>query len=500
MTCPACEAAVEGALKKIPGIERVYASFVKGKVEYIETPDQLNHNGSVEPALIIAAIEGQGYKVVLPEGGAAGLAGDPPKSESKTFSGSEFIGIVIIVLALLVIVKNTVGFNNVPEISGAMGYFALFLVGLVTSLHCVAMCGGINISQCMNVPGDAGAARKALPSLLYNSGRVVSYTVIGGLAGALGASVSFSGPMKGIVAILTGIFMIIMGLNLFGIFPWIRRITPRLPSFLSTKKSAMSAGKGPFLVGLLNGLMPCGPLQAMQLYALGTGSFLVGAFSMFFFSLGTIPLMLGLGFFSSLMGAKSSRRMLRFGAVLVMALGLVMFGRGLALSGVALPIPGMGAGVALSTTGGNGTGAVVAVNQAVMTDGVQVIETELTSNGYPEITVTKGIPVKWNLKAEAVDINGCNETLIIPEYNVEKKLEPGDNIITFTPTESGVIPYSCWMGMIQSRINVVEKAGDATSPSAQPTSQIPQVVVPQSGGCCGGANGVTEGSGGIGGN
>jgi len=60
--------------------------------------------------------------------------------------------------------------------------------------------------------------------------------------------------------------------------------------------------------GLLNGFMPCGPLQAMQLYALGTGSFIAGATSMFMFSLGTVPLMFGLGAISSIAGGKLRKR------------------------------------------------------------------------------------------------------------------------------------------------------------------------------------------------
>ena len=105
-----------------------------------------------------------------------------------------------------------------------------------------------------------------------------------------------------------------------------------------------AAGRGPFVVGLLNGLMPCGPLQTMQVYALGTGSFMAGALSMFLFSLGTVPLLLGFGAVSAFLSARFNRGMLKASGVLVMALGLVMFMRGVNLFGVALPaiIPGAG--------------------------------------------------------------------------------------------------------------------------------------------------------------
>ena len=462
MTCSACEAAVEKAINKIPGVKKAKASFLAERVEYLEKA------GPVDLEIIKGTIEAQGYKVVV---------GKPKAMESEGFTSAQFIGIGIIIFSAFIIIKNTIGFNIIPEISPSMGYIALFIVGLVTSLHCVAMCGGINISQCMKASEET-ATGKLKPSLLYNGGRVLSYTIIGGLAGAIGSAVSFSGMAKGLVAIVAGIFMIIMGLNLFGTFPWIKKITPRIPGLLKKEKGILGKGKGPLVVGILNGLMPCGPLQAMQLYALGTGSFLAGATSMFFFSLGTVPLMLGLGIFSTFMSGKFSKRMMQVGAVLVMTLGFVMLSRGMAISGISIPTAN---GVAKAS-------ATETVDTAKLANGVQNIETKLAASGYPAITVTKGIPVHWNMKADAADITGCNGTLVIPEYNIEKKLQPGDNIIEFTPKETGSIPYSCWMGMIRSKINVVENSGTTTDSLASSPSSIPS----GGGGCCGGSSTSTD--------
>ena len=128
-----------------------------------------------------------------------------------------------------------------------MGYGVLFLVGLLTSIHCVAMCGGINMSQCVSYTkqGD-NAAAKIKPSLMYNAGRVISYTIVGGIVGAIGSVISFSGWARGVVAVLSGIFMVVMGLSMLGIFPWLNKITPRMPRFLQVQKPARpGAGKGP---------------------------------------------------------------------------------------------------------------------------------------------------------------------------------------------------------------------------------------------------------------
>lgn len=86
--------------------------------------------------------------------------------------------------------------------------------------------------------------------------------------------------------------MIVMGINMLGIFPWLRKFRIRIPLLY---KKVGNKRKTPFIIGLCNGLMPCGPLQSVQIIALASGSLLAGAFSMFCFSIGTVPLMLGFG-------------------------------------------------------------------------------------------------------------------------------------------------------------------------------------------------------------
>jgi plastocyanin domain-containing protein len=135
--------------------------------------------------------------------------------------------------------------------------------------------------------------------------------------------------------------------------------------------------------------------------------------------------------------------MMKVSAVLVAVLGIIMLSRGLVLSGVTLP--------SLSPTSAASSDASVA-SAAGIANGVQNITSTLTSRGYPNITVQKGVPVVWNLQAESRAINGCNRTLVIFEYDIQITLKAGDNFIKFTPTESGTITYSCWMGMQTGRI------------------------------------------------
>jgi sulfite exporter TauE/SafE/plastocyanin domain-containing protein len=371
-----------------------------------------------------------------------------------------------------------------PLAEAGMGYGMILVIGLVTSVHCLAMCGGINLSQCIPavVPDAAGGAgaekrfRVLLPSILYNAGRVVSYTAVGIIVGALGQVLSVSGRFQGMVQLAAGIFMVIMGINMLGIFPWLRRFNLHLPKIFAKKIDGQKAGnRNPLVVGLLNGLMPCGPLQAMQLYALSTGSPIAGGISMFLFSMGTVPLMFGLGALSSVLsnsakGPEFTRRVTRAGAVLITVMGMTMFSYGFSLSGFNFDAAGRAmAAINPLARETDGTGNSFA---PVIENGVQVVNSTLSGGRYPAITVQQGIPVKWTINAPAGSINGCNNRMIIREYGVEHRFTPGENVIEFVPAKTGKFTYSCWMGMIRSSITVVA-GGEAIVETEPDLSPVP---------------------------
>ncbi len=448
MTCTGCETRIEGALLALPGVIKARAQVKSGSVEITYDPAQ----ASVEA--FKKAIEAQGYQV-----------GANEKQEAKRSGYIRAIGLIALML-VFILMGSRFGwfqvFNFFPLATADTSYGMLFVIGLLTSVHCVAMCGGINLSQCISGAGGQGRFAGLFPSLKYNLGRVISYTVIGGIVGAIGSVVQFSGAARGFVQLLAGVFMVFMGLNLSGMFPALARFTPHLPKALGLKiAKEKKRSNSPLYVGLLNGLMPCGPLQAMQLYALSTGSVWGGALSMLLFSLGTVPLMFLLGALSSILSRKFTRHMVTVGAVLVVVMGISMFQNGLALSGM-----GSSTGTAQSEPASSVTIAEKAVETpppaAGTQEAVQEITSELTGYGYPAITVKAGIPVKWTIKASKGSLNGCNYALVIPEYQIQKTLKEGDNVIEFTPARTGTFTYSCWMGMIRSTIKVVENEGVVT--------------------------------------
>ncbi|MBC7765828.1 MAG: sulfite exporter TauE/SafE family protein [Hyphomonadaceae bacterium] len=451
MTCSGCELRIENGLKKLDGVNSVKASYVHATIHITFDADKMSAKK------IVAKLNQLGYPL------QARVVVAPKDEISEKSSSHQLIAFGLIIFALYFIIQNTVGFNFMPNISQNMSLGLLFIVGLLTSLHCIAMCGGINLSQSIASEKSTSTLAAITPSLMYNAGRVVSYTLIGGVVGALGAVISFTGWAQGIVAVLSGLFMIIMGLNMLNIFPALKNFIPTMPKIFSRKLNQEN-NHTPFYVGLINGLMPCGPLQAMQLYALGTGSFMAGASAMFFFSLGTVPLMFGFGAMSTFLSGKFTKNLLKASAILVMVLGILMVNRGLSLSGIA------------TSYATQPTGAVAKIE-----GNVQVVTSKVTSGGYEPIVVQKGIPVQWTIHAEKSDLNGCNRAITIPKYGIKKNLVAGDTVVSFTPTEDGNIGFTCWMGMISSNIAVVS---DVSSTATQTINE--SVPTGQNkGGCCG---------------
>ncbi len=318
-----------------------------------------------------------------------------------------------------------------------MSYGVLFVVGLLTSVHCIAMCGGINLSQSLGRNDN----NRFGSTLSYNLGRVLSYTIIGFVMGGIGyligsgTEVGLSTNVQGILKGIAGAFTIIMAINMLDIFPWFKRINISVPKpiarFVIEKRAKT---KLPLLVGFLNGFMPCGPLQSMWIVALASASPIVGALSMFFFAIGTLPLMMGLGSIVAWLGGKYTKVMTKAGGVIVAVLGIALISQGIALSGMQSQSD---------------------KSDSIQSDGdVQLIESTLELGTYPSITVEANKPVKWKINVPEGTLTGCNSRMIIPEYGIQYAFDYGENVIEFTPTETGEFTYSCWMGMITGNIAV----------------------------------------------
>jgi len=434
MTCTSCESRVEKAVRQLEGVLYAKANY-SGQYMEIEYDNELCSMNNIKDA-----VKNAGYST---EG-------------SKDY---KLMGILIIAVGVVLLGLKTGGFDMEAKLTNA-SYAVLFIVGVLTSLHCVGMCGGIMLSQSLSKESK-NKLEAIQPALLYNIGRVISYTILGGLIGALGSVFSLSIAAKAAVQIFAGVFMIIMGLNMAG-FSAFRKFQIRLPQFACKAKSRSGS---PLIVGLLNGLMPCGPLQTMQLFALGTGSAAKGALAMFVFSIGTVPLMLTFGALSGLLSKGYTQKILKFSGVLIIVLGLIMGNRGLALAGINInPITAFASNSAGSSNPN--------VAKAALQDGIQIINMTADNNGYTPnaFYVQKGIPVRWIIDGK--QLNSCNNAIVARGLNLEFKIKKGENIIEFTPGDKD-INFSCWMGMISGVIKVVDNLDSVDTSKADPSLPPP---------------------------
>ena len=449
MTCTSCESSVETAIKKLDGVLSTKASFSDQSAQ-IEYDDELCNISKIK-----ASIKKAGYS-------------------TQSSNDYKLMGILIVVASVVLLGLKTSGFDMEAKLDNA-SYAVLFIVGVLTSLHCVGMCGGIMLSQTLSK--ESTSKFDAIkPSLLYNLGRVLSYTILGGAIGALGSVFSLSITTKAGLQIFAGLFMIMMGFNMAG-FKTFRKFQIRLPKIGCEAKNKSGS---PFTVGLLNGLMPCGPLQTMQLFALGTGSATKGALSMFMFSIGTVPLMLTFGAISGILVKGYTKKILKFSGVLIIALGLIMGNRGFVLAGINInPLTAL-VNSSNDLLGDNSSEASSAdVAKATIKDGIQTINMTVNNNGYSPnaFYVQKGIPVKWIINGE--ELNSCNNAIAF--QNKEYKFKKGETIIEFTPGDKD-INFSCWMGMIRGVIKVTDNLDNVdiskNDPSLPPASKGPS--------CCAG--------------
>lgn len=180
--------------------------------------------------------------------------------------------------------------------------FSAFLVGLLGGVHCVGMCGGIvgAFSMQLNLRGYVSGRQNRKAWLLYHSGRLLSYSVAGMLAGGLGELFLDTElrHAQHILLLLAGFMMVGLGLYLAGWWFGVGYIE-RLGSLLWKRIQPLSARLTPaltparmVLMGVLWGWLPCGLVYSVLIWSLSAGSVASGGMLMLAFGLGTLPLML----------------------------------------------------------------------------------------------------------------------------------------------------------------------------------------------------------------
>lgn len=293
MHCKACIYMTESELTDLPHVTHAKSSLKSHTIEV--TGDFGNRTDEEIAKEFTQALLPRGYTVSV-------------ERMVQSVRWSEFGIAIPIALAFGVgfLLLQKAGLVNLVS-GGNVTYGTAFVIGIIASLStCMAVVGGLVLSMSATFAKEGDRVR---PQVLFHLGRIVSFFVLGGVIGALGAAFQLSAFASFALGLLIALIMFVLGINLLEVFPWAKRLQPSMPKFLA--KHAMGASKinhslTPLLVGVATFFLPCGFTQSMQLYTLTTGTFLKGGLTMLAFALGTLPV-LALVSFSSFSVQNSSK-------------------------------------------------------------------------------------------------------------------------------------------------------------------------------------------------
>lgn len=328
-----------------------------------------------------------------------------------------------------------------------MDLWLIFLTGLtVGGLTCLAVQGGLLASVIAAREEDdleKGSKRRhtIFATLSFLIAKLIAYTALGFILGSFGGALNISPNIQIFMQFLAGAYMVAVGLDLLKVHPIFRYAVIQPPRFLTRLVRNQSRSKdlfAPALLGAMTVFIPCGTTLGMETLAISSASPILGSAILFTFVLGTMPVFFGVGYLTTLLGDNFKGKFLKLAAVLVLFLGISSINGALAAGG--LPF---------IEIGGNGSS-----NQNTQTS--QDVQINISSSGYSPsyFKVKKGEVVNLTLKSK--DAFSCALAFRIPSLGISKNLTPNDTqLISFTPTEVGIIPFTCSMGMYRGIIEVI---------------------------------------------
>ncbi len=453
MHCKSCEILLEEEFNKISGVQSAKADFRKSQIEIQSQNETVDMDAAKEAA------KNAGYTI----GNNTELA--IISTDKGDYKNLFYAGLIVLGLYLF---ANMTGLLNLKINTENAGLAVVTLVGLVAGFStCMALVGGLvlALSAQHNIAHpEATRWQKFQPHIYFNVGRVFGFAILGGVIGLIGSALAPSTNVMGLLTITVGVVMIILGLKLTEVFPKLKTWNLTLPkgifTLLGIKKTSGTYSKTQAIIsGALTFFLPCGFTQAMQLYAVSTSSFWQGMAVMFFFALGTTPGLIGIGGLSSWFKGQKARLFFAVAGITVIVMGLYNINNASKLF----------------------SGNVSSRNNSVETASVQEIRMTQGFDGYTPnvLTVQKGKTVKWIITSKSAF--SCASSIVMPKYGISRSLKKGENIITFTPTATGEIPFSCSMGMYRGKFVVVD--GEPTTKIETTTDTNSQNAVCGLNGC-----------------
>jgi len=357
-------------------------------------------------------------------------------------------------------------------------FLPMLTLGLVTSLHCVSMCGPMVVTYALKGTEDGTVAQRVAPNVAYQGAKIVSYMLVGLLLGTIGSALNLD-AIRPFVMVAAGLFMIVLALGMTGRVQWAQKFTPRPPKFLirafsATRRKAVTDAQTekpslatPITFGLLTGLMPCAPLMAAQLNAAASGSPINGALAMFAFGLGTAPLMLGFGTASSLIPKRLKERVTVALAIVVLIFGITYLNRGAMLLGSPVTLQ------AAKTAVFGGETTTAADAYTVGADGVVEVPLTVVNTQFQPAVLDIPADTPVRLVVDRQEDNACSDQLAVPQLGILVDLAPfAVTTVDIPATASGTYTLTCGMGMMSGQVRV----GAAATGTAGDTSGVALVL------------------------
>jgi sulfite exporter TauE/SafE len=313
--CPACKILIEDILSRRTEIEQVTVDLRHRQVTIASAGESTLEAWS-------ATLQPHGYR----------LSSEKSGKSPSSFLLPILLGVGVLVIFFLIQKAGIFSFDSSRPLTAPTA----LAVGVVASLSsCLAVVGGLVLSLSAQMSRDSSSFR---PLLAFHAGRVIGFFLLGGVLGLAGEAMSISFTVSAALGMLAAAVMILLGLNLLGIFNAMQYLS--LPRGMFDRVARIETGTAaPFLVGAATFFLPCGFTQAMQVAALASGSPLGGSMIMGMFALGTLPVLGLLSFGSfSLAHTASARIFLQTVGVVVIGFGLFSLLTGLAAFGIIPPL------------------------------------------------------------------------------------------------------------------------------------------------------------------
>jgi len=449
MHCASCELLIEKRILELNEIKSADASAGAGEVlvEYI------GENPPIEKLNKIFKKDNYVFS-------------DNPFGAKKETANNNIIAPLFIAAIIIIgfLFLNRSGLSDFVNINSKSSLPAFFLFGLLAGISsCAALVGGLVLSmskQWLSMYSEKQSTRQKLePHIMFNAGRLISYAFFGALLGAVGSQLKISISFTSLFIIVISVVMAFLAFQMLGVKKF-RKFQITMPKFISryiANETNFKSKYMPFSLGALTFFLPCGFTISAQGLALISGNPYQGALIMFFFALGTTPVLFLIGLSSVKFSSRPhlAARFAKVAGFLVLFFALFNINNQLNILGYA-SINDLG--LFKNKISQNLNPSINENDLPQIVNGKQVIKMDASPNGYSPnyFKVRAGVPILWEITDKGT--SGCTNAIISKNlFNGQIALSPGQiSTKEFTPQKPGKYKFSCWMGMVSGTMEVVD--------------------------------------------